>query len=350
MGAGHVMRCLTLADGLIKQGVKCIFVCRPHPGNMIQTIEQHGHRVRMLPEVFGEFGPTPEDTAYEKWLSTDWRTDAIETVQLLGGQLFDWMIVDHYSLDIHWEKRLRSKCRKLMVIDDLANRSHDCDLLLDQNLGRKVKDYDALIPNDAATLIGPRYALLRPEFSKLRGRSLKRRKHPELKHLLISMGGMDKDNVTGKVLNALNACSLPADLQISVVLGAQAPWLEEVKQQAAIMKNSTNVLVDVEHMAELMVESDFSIGAAGTTSWERCCLGLPSVVIVIADNQIEGAMALGSIGAAFIIQNIDSLQYSLKSIFSSDMHSLHEMAMSAAIVAEGNGSNDVVQCLFAYAA
>src|SRR5690606_35975420 len=188
----------------------------------------------------------------------------------------DWLIVDHYALDARWESQQKDFCGRLAVIDDLASRPHSCDLLLDQNLGRRMQDYSHLVADNCELLIGPDYALLRPEFISARKHSLERREKPVLRNLLISMGGVDKDNVTSHVLEALKPCLLPNDTRISVVMGANAPWAGLVQQQAAMMPWCTEVVFNVDNMAQRMAESDFAIGAAGSTSWERCCLGLPA--------------------------------------------------------------------------
>jgi UDP-2,4-diacetamido-2,4,6-trideoxy-beta-L-altropyranose hydrolase len=185
-----------------------------------------------------------------------------------------------------------------MVLDDLADRLHDCDLLLDPTLGRNVADYAGLIPKDASTLLGPHYALLRPEFAELRSVSLARRKNPTLKRLLITMGGVDNDNATEDVLDALDSALLPEDLHITVVMGPQAPWLHEVQARCTRMRNHTEIQIGVRNMARLMTDCDLAIGAAGGTSWERCCLGLPTIQFIVAENQAGIADQLSKLGAA----------------------------------------------------
>ncbi|MBI4226428.1 UDP-2,4-diacetamido-2,4,6-trideoxy-beta-L-altropyranose hydrolase, partial [Candidatus Roizmanbacteria bacterium] len=306
IGTGHVMRCLTLADALRKQGANCYFVCRAHIGNLLNLIQQRGYQTYSLPVLKDQSHHDKslhESTlsTHSSWLGTDLETDANQTLTAIGERYINWLIVDHYALDIRWEKKIRHMCCRLMVIDDLANRPHDCDLLLDQNLGRSASDYTNLVSPSCELLIGPQYALLRPEFSALRSYSINRRTNLEFKHLLITMGGIDKDNATNKVLNALRNCILPADLKITVVIGQYAPWLEEVKITAAKMPWSTEVLVNVQNMAKLMADSDLAIGAAGSTSWERNSLGLPTLIIALAENQKAIAKALNVAGAAIEI-------------------------------------------------
>ncbi len=284
IGTGHIMRCLTLADVFHQRGDQCIFVCRPHHGHLLRLIVQHGHKVIILSEPQG-YSPEPDDLAHAAWLGVSLKDDAQQTHEVLAGQAVDWLVVDHYALDRRWESVLRDQVTSIMVIDDLADRSHDCDLLLDQTYGRSEASYAPLVPDGCQLLCGSYYALLRPEFAALREYSLKRRAKPVLKELLISMGGVDKDNATGLVLKALRNCLLPENIRVTVVMGQSAPWLQEIKELAATMQLSTRVLVGVNDMAQLMADSDFAIGAAGSSSWERCCLGLPSLVLLTAENQ-----------------------------------------------------------------
>ncbi|WP_444677542.1 UDP-2,4-diacetamido-2,4,6-trideoxy-beta-L-altropyranose hydrolase [Halomonas sp. E19] len=233
IGSGHVMRCLTLADALQAQGGQCHFLCREHPGHLCELIEARDYPVHRLAQEACDTdtavtpGTEPEpDHAHR--LGASWDEDAAACLPLLAELAPAWLVVDHYALDHRWETAvldgLAGSRPRLLVIDDLADRRHLADLLLDQNLGRRVEDYRGLIPERCQVLAGPRYALLRPEFREWRQASLSRRARvPQLHRLLINLGGVDKDNVTGQVLDALSGCDLPADLQISVVMGAAAP-------------------------------------------------------------------------------------------------------------------------------
>ena len=243
MGRGHVLRCLTLADGLKARGAQCHFISREHPGHLLDTIRQRGFKVFSLAgnkqqaiaatnSIANEI-PTPrQEPSHAAWLGSSWQLDASDTTAILSDLQPDWLVVDHYALDQRWEKALAPHYKKLMVIDDLADRTHQADLLLDQNLGRQPQDYQALVPASCLVLTGPRYALLRPEFAVLRDASLKRRataQGKQIKQLLITMGGVDLPNATGQVLEALKTCLLPTDCRITVVMGAAAPALEQVR-------------------------------------------------------------------------------------------------------------------------
>lgn len=346
IGTGHVMRCLTLADALHERGAQSTFICRPHVGHLLDLIQQRGHTTIALTPADDTF-TVPADPCHSKWLGTDWASDAKQTHQALGGQVVDWLVVDHYALDRRWEQVLRAHTRRIMIIDDLADRPHDCDLLLDQNLGRQAQDYGGLLSPHTQTLIGPANALLRPEFAQWREISLQRRKNPELKQLLITMGGVDQANVTSQVLAALKNCELPADLTITVVMGPTAPWLKAIQTEALAMPRPTRVLAGVNNMAQLMAESDLCIGAAGSTSWERCCLGLPTFILILAPNQQSGALTLHAQGAALTAENMQELAKHFSKIFkpATPDASLSKMSITAAKLVLGNGANRVVELM-----
>lgn len=334
IGTGHVMRCLTLADALRDRGAQCSFICRQHPGHLVDLIRQRGHEVHTLPADDDRY-PTLAQPAHAAWLGADWATDAGQSRQALGQENVDWLVVDHYALDRQWETALRPYARKIMIIDDLADRLHDGDLLLDQNLGRTKEDYAGLLKLGTLTLIGPQYALLRPEFAQWREYSLARRAKPQLKNLLITMGGVDEGNATGQVLDAVKTCELPDDLRITVVMGPHAPWLEQVQSKAATMPCPTRVLTGVNNMAQLMAESDLAIGAAGSTSWERCSLGLPSIQLVLADNQKEAAKALSDSNAAILLNESTGMRVLMQKL---SIEKLQQMTCSASSICSGQGA------------
>jgi UDP-2,4-diacetamido-2,4,6-trideoxy-beta-L-altropyranose hydrolase len=233
-----------------------------------------------------------------------------------------------------------------MVIDDLADRCHDCDVLLDQNLGRMPSDYKGLVPVPCVVLAGPHYALIRPEFAELRRESLVRRKSAQLRQLLISMGGVDRTDVTGRVLDTLRRCRLHSDSQITVVMGPHAPWLKKVQAQARDMAWHCEVRVDVSDMAQLMCDSDLAIGAGGSTSWERCSLGVPALIVTLAENQQAIAEALEAAGAvARLVLDETSNAAMLIQSFIDTPSLLSDMSACAAVITDGLGTIGVVAAL-----
>jgi UDP-2,4-diacetamido-2,4,6-trideoxy-beta-L-altropyranose hydrolase len=352
IGTGHVMRCLTLADALRARGGDCLFICRSREGHLAEVIRARGYDVVMLQSVESRSGEyitrgSGSRSIYAEWLGTDWETDARQTQEALAttATQVDWLVVDHYSLDANWEQAMRPFCGHLMVIDDLADRMHDCDLLLDQNLGRSSEDYVQLLPVICKILVGPQHAPLRPEFAQLRHESLTRRATHPLRHVLVSMGGVDKDNATGTVMQALKAGDLPDSCQLTIVMGPYAPWLESVRRLAASLPWATRVLVNVPDMARVMADSDLAIGAAGSTSWERCSLGLPTVIVVLAENQWPGALALQAAGGAVLIGDIASIENNLCSRIREARALMTELTARSSQITDGLGTERVIQCM-----
>jgi len=346
IGTGHVMRCLTLADELRHQGHQCRFISRDHQGHLGEFIASKGFAFDLLsiPEVANIDCRDGGDTAHADWLGVTWQVDVEQTLLVLESIEVDWLVVDHYALDARWEKQLAVVVKRILAIDDLADRNHECDLLLDQNLGRQEADYDQRVPADCERLIGPRYALLRPEFALRRKASLHRRVKPQLKRILISLGGVDANNTSGKVLNALSDSALPVDTELDIIMGATSPHLVAVQNQAAQLPFQATVNVNVNDMAERMCRADISIGAAGSTSWERCCLGLPSIMVILAENQRAIGNALEQNGCAhLIVENriADDLGPLLSSLMKSGAE-LEKLANNAMRVCDGEGCSRLV--------
>ena len=350
IGTGHVMRCLTLAQSLTARGARCVFICRKHEGHLAGKIKSFGFELIELPRIFLKSDRLSDKFRYENWLGCDALLDANQsTTALLSviGHTIDWLIVDHYGIDRKWEKAMRRTTKKIMCIDDLANRQHDCDLLLDQTLGRIEQDYLNLTSGTSEFLLGPKYALLRSEFIKYRGVSLKRRQNPTLQNILITMGGIDKDNITNNVLRTLNAITPKAVDKITVVMGPNAPFIDSVRSEALKMKINTKVMTDVSNIAQLMTKCDLVIGAAGSTAWERCSLGVPSIQIVIADNQRIIAERLEKAGAALtcLASDIDiGLPMTLAKV--AQDQKLYKMANAAVEITDGAGASRVVEYVY----
>ena len=351
IGTGHVMRCLTLANALTKKGHHCTFICKSHAGNLIEKIKQNGHQAYTLAVAIDSDKQTGESAYrldHSHWLGSSQALDATQCQQLLSHHTVDWLIVDHYALDYEWESRLRAYAKRILVIDDLADRAHDCDLLLDQNLGMQDTDYVRLVPSHCELLTGTKYALLRPEFSEWRDYSLHRRQiEPQLKTLLINLGGVDKDNVTTQILKALVERALPADCTIQVVMGATAPHIDYVRSVASELPWQTEIIINADNMADLMANADLAIGASGSTTWERCCLGLPSIQLVTADNQAKIVNHLKAQNIVFVIHQ-DSIRSQLIQIINTLVENpqrLSELSHKCSTITDGLGTEKVKELL-----
>ena len=333
LGSGHVMRCLTLAEVLRARGATVQFICRPDHGHLGTRITGQGFGLHWLP-----------DTVI--WHAD---ADAQHTLAALGPNGCDVLLVDHYALGAAWQATLRPACRRLVAIDDLADRPHAADLLLDQNLGRQPGDYAALLPAAATRLIGPAFALLRPEFAAARAASLARRADGRLQQLLVSMGGADPQQATLRVLQALRHCALPGDAHITVVLGAAADNRPAIAEFLPTLPWPARLWVAVTDMAPLLVAADLAIGAAGGSAWERCCLGLPTALLVLADNQRPGTRALVAAGAALDLGGVADLPATLPAALqqAADPTTLQRLSAAAAAVTDGLGAQRVADAVLA---
>jgi UDP-2,4-diacetamido-2,4,6-trideoxy-beta-L-altropyranose hydrolase len=330
MGAGHLMRCLALADEFKKQSHSITFICRALLGNLIELVEQKNHEVIVLPANKS----FQSDNVYLDWLNATQEEDAEQTLEIIPKGT-DLLIVDNYALDEIWHYQLRPFTKKIMVIDDLADRSFDCEILLNQNLGIQKKDYHNRVPKYCQLLMGCNYTLLRPEFEKLRNQAIEKRQNTTLiKNILISIGGSDTENLTLSILQGIND-----DFNVTVVLGGASSHNESIQDYAK--DKNIKVIINASNMAELMLEADIAIGAGGSTSWERCCLGLPALLYITADNQRAIVENLERIGAVKIIKNFEQ---DLQAMIN-DFSCYSFMSKNASKVCDGLGIKRVVEYL-----
>jgi len=281
IGSGHLMRCLTLAERLRKDGADVHFISRDLAGSLHRLVEEHGFPLHLLPQHEED----PNLTGYAAWLTVSQEVDAEETGEILSRmQPVNRLIVDSYALDAVWEQRMRPLVREIFVIDDLANRPHDCDVLLDQNYYREMRHrYDGLVPPHCKLLLGPFHALLREEFYEAREHL--RERDGILRRILVFYGGSDTTRETEKAIRALVQLQL-SSVAVDVVVGgsnSHRAYIEELCDAYDFL----HYHCQVSNMAELMARADLCLGAGGTTTWERCFLGLPAIVTAVAENQIQ---------------------------------------------------------------
>lgn len=293
IGTGHFMRCLTLADALRESGARTRFVSRHLPEHLRSKLAEKGHEFVLLDTVSNV--TALDDLAHASWLGVSQAQDAADCIQALSKQKWDWLIVDHYALDSRWESILRQSARKVLVIDDISDRRHDCDVLLDQNVYADMESrYAGKVSAHCKQLLGPRYALLRNEFGKLH-EQVKLRSGP-VKRVLVFFGGVDADNYTGHAVEALAQLRLP-EVHVDVVIGAQHPSRQQIEMECAQYGFECHMQTD--KMAELMAAADLAIGAGGAATWERCCLGLPTLALCTADNQQKQLIDAAQMGLLY---------------------------------------------------
>lgn len=347
IGHGHVIRCLTLASALREHGASILFVCRVHAGHLCELIEERGFAVNRLVEANTAI-PVGNNCGYDTWLGVSWQEDANQTLNAIeaeGGRRPSWLVVDHYAIDERWERKIRPAVNKIFVVDDLANRNHECDLLLDQNFVADMDNrYAAKVPAHCGLLLGAAYLLLQPIYTKLRAQML-RRQYP-VKRLLIYFGGADSENLTGRAVNAFLSLNIP-EIEVDVVISDINPYKNNLCQLIGMHKN-IHLHTSLPSLALLMTKADLAIGATGATSWERLCLGLFTLVITLADNQREVAEKLNQLGLVRWLGYKDEvseekIRVALKMAI--DDQSCLNFILESSVVIDGLGSNRVSDLL-----
>ena len=348
MGTGHFIRCLTLAEALRDQGAQVRFVSRNLPQHLLAMLDAKGMEFTPLPRETTQ-GPS-DGLAHSDWLGTSQVNDARATGDALADQPWDWVVADHYALDQRWEAVIRASGPQLMVIDDLADRQHDCDVLLDANFYSDMATrYPGKVPAHCQLLLGPDYALLRPEFKSLRGQIAQR--SGEVTKILVFFGGVDADNYTGLAIEALASLRLTA--QVDVVIGAQHPYRETLQQ--ACHEHGFVCHVQTPRIAALMASADLAIGAGGTAVWERCVLGLPTISFCLAANQRRQITDAAEAGLLYAPEDGQSIAHTiaqhtrllmenpalLKLISKTAMQAVDGMGTTRVIAAMATGGIDI---------
>ena len=324
VGWGHTMRCFSLAKKFQEKNFKISFIVRKYPNNLSNFLEKEGFDIFYL-----------NDKQYY------WKSDAKQTqkiIQEIGD--IDFLIMDNYKLNIKWEKFLKPHVKKLIVIDDMTLRNHECDLLLDQNYYENTKKlYSKLIPKECRLLMGPKFALIRDEFYQKRQKLKKR--NGEINRILVSFGG---SNPIDDIIKTINGIKGLKNNKIKVDLLIPNSNKYDMKIQKLFSK-FVNITIHHKNfnMSELMNQSDLSIGAGGSSTWERCCLGLPSIVSIFAKNQVQLTEEMAKNG--FVInlgmsKKISSQHYT-DAIKNLNKSSLYQMSKFGLKLVDGKGTTRV---------
>ena len=346
LGAGHVARCVALAVELKRRDHQVVFVMRALPGHLIAETKAQDFEVLSLTD-----SSLATATNQAAWIEmarapSAQLLDAKETLNTLQHQCFDWVVVDHYALGIEWQNAVRGIARKLLAVDDEANRPIQCDALLNQNLGATAARYRDVMPPHCLALLGPRWALLRPEFSFLKEPIHAQDLTPGSSHVLVSLGGADAQGYALQVLEVLGECGFRSDT-VTVVAGARNPHALALAQQCHALGFA--FLNSTQAMAQLMARSDWAIGAGGVSLLERCTMGLPSITLPIAPNQWPGVQAADAHGAVIAVNpEAPSFRERLRQaiqIMQTSAERLKKMALVGRAVCDANGARRVVDVL-----
>lgn len=313
IGFGHISRCLALAERLRQLGIHVTFSCSNQIHSSSFAIKDE--KVSLLPTEYLD--------------DHDW----------------DWLVIDHYGLDREFETQMRARVKRILVIDDLADRAHDCDVLLDQNLyDDAASRYENLVPKHCKLLLGPQFSLLQSAFREAR-EGLRRANG--FRRLLVSFGGSDPTNETSKVLHAIRLVSR-RKFQVDVLMGR---WNANQRELQSIARNMPGVVLheNTDRVADLMRASDVAIGAGGTTTWERCCLGLPSITMAVADNQVAICETLAHQGYQTYLGRAEGVSISAITetlrFSSANFSAIREMGLKSMELVDGRGSDRVAEVM-----
>ncbi|NAZ55361.1 UDP-2,4-diacetamido-2,4,6-trideoxy-beta-L-altropyranose hydrolase [Vibrio toranzoniae] len=341
IGSGHIMRCLVLSAMLKEHGHQVSFASRPQKGDLVDFVRNKGYEVKELAVPTNWI--TPKNSAdYAAWLQVPWQVDLDSFVSKFEHVDLDLVVVDHYGINAEWEEQCKTQLQcKVFAIDDLL-RPHSADMLLDQTLSRTPSEYDSS-DFETTVLTGCDFALLNPHFVTYRRQAIQSSLQKSTPYVLVSMGGIDQPNATLQVLRELVSISDNRPL-VTVLLSPKAPNYGSVKDFCGKNEDWVQHIDFVENMAELMMQHHIAIGAPGTTSWERACLGLPSIIVPLADNQKMVTEQLVKAGAAIKVSLFD-IATDLISAYQTVINDWHRLRLANLALCDGLGVYRVTQCV-----
>ena len=349
IGSGHLMRAMTLATEAQRRGWKTCFVLRDADVYTLELVKSSGSDYHVFVSNTDGKHKNADNLLHSDWLSVSQETDANDTLGVVSEFEPDWIVIDHYALDIKWISIIKKIKSKILVVDDLGDRNLICDLLLNQNLGAQLAQYRGKVSENCRLLLGPKYALLRNEFSQYRAKNLAFPYHGKVHKVLITMGGADEDDYTQKTLKVLEKSNNAEKCVFTVVTGGSYPHTDTLKYFLKSSRLNVSVLSKISNMAEIMSDTDLCIGAAGSTSWERCCLGIPSITFSIAANQIAIAKQLSEKSIS-IYSNLEKLRLDFDRFFEEPNNYLQRnLSLNASRICDGLGTSRVVsemECCF----
>jgi len=340
IGNGHLTRCITLAEALNDQDVQISFVCRELAGNSINILQEKNMPVAILPAIISN--QDKSKNVNDVWLGVSQAQDAEQSIQTLDGKKTNWLVLDHYGLDLEWEQMMRPYCDHLLVIEDLANRKHDCDLLLDQNysLGAEQR-YQKWVPPTCKMLLGQRYALLKKEFQILRQQKTISNKF--LRKLLVFFTSGDDQGETLKAMQGILLFGKAEKVDIVVSNANQ----DILNIKAICQVQNWGFHCQVNYMPALIAQADLAIGAGGSSNWERCALGVPALIVILAQNQADIAAALDVAGAVVNLgwhSKLKAVDYE-KALNSIDAERLTSLSDQSFKLVDAKGAQRVVEIM-----
>ena len=328
IGSGHIVRCLTLIEALAENGWTCAMAGTATTRDMVARAGSPDLAFHEIDQQAFD-----SDTMWDNWPDGT-----------------DLLVVDHYGLDISFEKACRGWAKRILVIDDLADRDHDADYLLDQTYRRAAADYQPLVPEDCTLMLGSEFALLRPAFATSRAAILEdRAAREDVQRILVSVGSTDPDNYAAVALNAIARTGL--NVAVDVILASSAPHVAAIHTRLADERPDSELHTDIgaETLARILGQADLAIGAGGAAAWERCCLGLPTLAVMTAGNQqmvIAQLAAAGAVRALGTAESVDAAQLATEILnLATNTQSLRDMAARASHICDGQGARRVAAAI-----
>lgn len=342
IGTGHALRCLALSEALKQKGIETKFIFKDYLDGTRPHIEKIFHKPFFLKSeakekrgmINGEY----------RWNKTTLIQDAVETKNFLRNKDVDWLIIDHYSINKEWEKIVKKEVKNILVIDDLADRDHLCDVLLDSNINPSAHlIYKKRVNKSADLLLGSKYALLNSNFSIVR--SCLRKRSFKKPNILIFFGGIDINDHT---IHAVEALSMLQKNITSVDVVVGGAYANKKALKSLCKKHGFKLHIQTKKMHELMANADMSIGSGGSATWERCCVGLPSLVIAAAENQKDIIYHASRKGLIYAPSSKESISIFLKKHLASFITNeplLQFMSNNCLEAVDGKGSDRVANLL-----
>lgn len=329
-GGGHLIRSLAIAEEFIKHGHNCLFISQRGSFDLLPQRSRIQADLRIQEINQSDYNSIE---ALEQSLPKEWMPDLT--------------FVDSYRLSLDYQNRLQRVCSKLAILDDMPIRAHMANILIDPTLNRKKEEYTKLVPSDSLILTGVEFAPLRAEFSQLRKSRTKKRSFSSNSpiHIVVSLGLSDPDNATFKILEGL--VPLSDNFKISIVIGKNSPFESQIKNLVKTIRQPSEFLRAHSEMATLLASCDFVIGGGGSSSWERCALGVPALQVILADNQIDVTETLVKRGAVRSLGHLNTLKAEHVTenvlLLLRDPNLLRQMSNAASQVCDGLGTARIVE-------
>lgn len=332
IGTGHVRRMVALARGLESCGADVRFVWRDLGIDVAAMLPLAEWALPALPAPSGDFIADAGAPDHAHWAGVSAKQDAAETLAAIRDFAPDWVVVDHYGFAADWHEAMRDGCgARIAVIDDLADRALAADVVVDHNhhADHRAK-YAEVLATPAWVLGGPRFALLGSAFAEAERLVVA----DNVASIGVFMGGVDADGMSVAVLDAIDAAGFAAPVE--VVTTSANPGLEALRARVAA-RPGASLTVDLPDLAAFFARHQLQVGAGGGATWERCCIGAPTILLSVAENQQAVIPALVERGVVLGAQPGEALVAAIRQALG-DADLRRRMADAARALVDGRGA------------